>query len=73
VKQRLRVRATKPGEVSDARLEDFDMLTNLYEPPRELPAARCLKIRTAGSLEMTVTKALQSLARIQVEASCQSP
>ncbi len=73
VKQRLRARETKPEEVSDARLEDFDMLTHLYEPPVELPAGQCAKLRTSGPLDKIVTKALQSLARLQVESPCPSP
>ena len=68
VKQRLRLREARPDEVSDARLEDFAMLTRLYEPPGELPAATCVKIRTSGLLDHTVTKALQSLARIKVDS-----
>jgi len=66
VKQRLRAREAKSGEVSDARLEDLAMLTDLYEPPVELPAAQCARIRTNGSLDETVMKALQILARTQV-------
>jgi aminoglycoside phosphotransferase family enzyme/predicted kinase len=62
VKQRLRAREAKPDEVSDARLEDFAMLNHLYEPPVELTAARCVKVRTTSPLEQTVTKALQRLA-----------
>jgi aminoglycoside phosphotransferase family enzyme/predicted kinase len=73
VKQRLRAREAKPGEVSDARLEDFAMLTRLYEPPLELPSAKYVKVRTAGPLDPVVTKALQSLARIQMESPCPSP
>jgi predicted kinase len=66
VKKRLRTRETKPDEVSDARLEDFEMLTRLYEPPVELPAAQWSKVGTAGSLGQTVRKALQFLARARV-------
>jgi aminoglycoside phosphotransferase family enzyme/predicted kinase len=69
VKQRLRVRETQTDEVSDARLEDFAALTRCYEPPVELPADRLVRVHTAGSLTRTVTKALQSLARVQVELS----
>ena len=69
VRQRLRVREARPGEVSDARLEDFDALTHLFSSPAELPAARCVKVRTSGPLDQTVTRTLQSLARRQVEAS----
>jgi len=73
VKRRLRVREAKPDEVSDARLDDFATLTSLYEPPGEIAAAQCVKVHTSGPLAQTVTKALQGLARIQVEFSCPSP
>jgi aminoglycoside phosphotransferase family enzyme/predicted kinase len=73
VKQRLRVREAKPDEVSDARLEDFDTLTRLFEPPTELPAAQRVTVHTSGSLGQTVTKALQSLARLQVDSPGPSP
>jgi predicted kinase len=68
VKQRLRAREAKPDEISDARLEDFAALTRLYEPPVEVPASRCARVRTSGPLERTVTEALQNLARLQVES-----
>ena len=73
VQQRLRAREAKPDEVSDARLDDFAPLTRLYEPPVELPAARRARVRTTGPLAQTVTTALQSLARIQVESPCPPP
>ena len=67
VKQRLRAREARPDEVSDARLEDFEALTRLYESPSEVPAGQCVKVNTSGPLDQTVTNALQSLARLQVE------
>lgn len=67
VKQRLRAREASPGEVSDARLEDFAMLNGLYEPPVELPAEHCVTVRSEGSLEQTVTQALKNLARRQAD------
>ena len=73
VKQRLRVREAKPDEVSDARLEDFDTLTRLYQPPTELPAALRVTVHTSGPFGQTVTKALQSLARLQVDSPCPLP
>lgn len=72
VKQRLRAREAKLDEISDARLEDFAMLTRLYEPPVELPAGQRAKVRTSGPLDQTVTKALQHLARLQAEIPCPS-
>jgi aminoglycoside phosphotransferase family enzyme/predicted kinase len=70
VRQRLRAREGKAGEVSDARLEDFAALTRLYEPPDELPATRCGKVRTSRPIQRTVIAALQSLARFQVDIPC---
>jgi aminoglycoside phosphotransferase family enzyme/predicted kinase len=64
VKQRLRAREARPDEVSDARLEDFATLTRLYQPPRELSPARCVRVRTTG--DRSVTSALHRLAHLQV-------
>jgi len=66
VQQRLQSREGHPEEVSDARLEDFEMLTRLYEPPVELAPSRCLQIQTSTPLDETVTKALSLLSQIQV-------
>ena len=67
VKQRLRRREASPGEVSDARIEDLGPLTQRYQPPTELPRDRCLRISTAGPLEQNLAKALQGLARLQMD------
>jgi aminoglycoside phosphotransferase family enzyme/predicted kinase len=69
VKRRLLAREAKLGEVSDARLEDFAGLTHLYEPPDELPAARCVKLHTSGPLDKTTMNGLQNLARNQIESA----
>jgi predicted kinase len=66
VKQRLRAREAKPEEVSDARFEDFGMLTRLYEPPVELPKDRRITISTNTPLETTTIAALKAIARAQV-------
>ena len=66
VKQRLRAREAKPDEVSDARLEDFEMLTRLYEPPVELPKNCRLTISTTTSVEATLIATLTALAEAQV-------
>ena len=73
VKQRLRSREDQPDEVSDARLEDFEMLAKLYEPPTELPASRCPQIQTSTPLNEAVTTALKSLSQIEIGILCQSP
>jgi aminoglycoside phosphotransferase family enzyme/predicted kinase len=62
VKQRLVVREAKADEISDARLEDYAALTGLYEPPAELPAKTCVHVRTTGTIEETLAKALTMLA-----------
>jgi hypothetical protein len=73
VKQRLRVREAKPDEVSDARLEDFNTLTQLYEPPVELSTARYLPVQTNAPLDKTAAKTLKALSDVQMEHPCPSP
>jgi aminoglycoside phosphotransferase family enzyme/predicted kinase len=67
VKQRLQEREAQPDEVSDARLEDFEMLTRLYETPTELGGGQLLGVRTTERLGETVTSALKALVRMQLE------
>lgn len=66
VRRRLREREARPEEISDARLDDFNALTQLYEPPTELPKSRCVKVRTTVPPEATLTAALTALARRQL-------
>ena len=68
-KKRLRDREASSNEVSDARLEDFKTLSEIYEPPEELPAERRLRVSTTASLDQTVTNALKKLARLRVDAT----
>ncbi len=63
VKGRLAKREAKADEISDARLEDFDMLTRLYEPPTELTGSQSLTVRTTSPLEETLTFALKALVK----------
>jgi predicted kinase len=67
VKQRLREREVEPDEWSDARIEDFERLTGIYEPPAERPAHHCLSVRTDGPLTKTLTRALKALVQAQGE------
>ncbi len=64
LKRRLKARAAKTDEVSDARLEDFSTLTGLYGPPTELPAECCVKVCTGAPPARTVTRALQALTAV---------
>jgi aminoglycoside phosphotransferase family enzyme/predicted kinase len=68
IKRRLRAREAKPDEISDARLEDFALLTGRYEPPDELAAGQRVKIRCGGPLAHSVRQALRGLARLQVNS-----
>ncbi|HSH17444.1 MAG TPA: AAA family ATPase, partial [Verrucomicrobiae bacterium] len=69
VKKRLRAREARSDEISDARLEDFAMLTGLYEAPDELPSEQHVSVRTTEPLDQTVSRALQGLVRLQLKPS----
>lgn len=69
VKQRLKTHAARADEVSDAHLEDFQTLKGMYEPPLELAAGCCVKVRTTSQPEQTVTRTLQALARLRLVSS----
>jgi uncharacterized protein len=63
VKRRLKARDGSAGEMSDARLEDFQTLSDAYEPPSELSARELLTARTGtASVEVTTAKILKALA-----------
>jgi len=65
VQARLRARDKSVGEISDARLEDFEKLTAAYEPPSEL-AQDLIKISTTNAVSDTVQGVLLRLAEKQV-------
>jgi uncharacterized protein len=67
VKKRLKAREAKPDEISDARLEDYEMLSSIYEPPTELPARHCCGVSTRTE---PLLHTLKWLARMQVESQC---
>ena len=73
VRRRLRERAARPEEISDARLDDFTALTRLYEPPAELPKNQRVKVRTTGPSAAALTAALTALARRQLTNPCPAP
>jgi uncharacterized protein len=73
MKRRLQARETRPDEVSDARPEDFEMLTRLYEPPKELCGSQLIAVRTTVPLEATLALALKALVQAQAESPCPSP
>ncbi|MCI0746062.1 MAG: AAA family ATPase [Verrucomicrobia subdivision 3 bacterium] len=68
VRNRLNAREAKPDEISDARLEDYEMLNSIYEPPTEFPARHCCGVAT--TIAEPVLHTLKWLARMQVESQC---
>ena len=51
------------NEVSDARLEDFEMLTRSYEVPAEIEQRYLITMHTERPLEATVVETLKALAQ----------
>jgi predicted kinase len=62
LKRRLKEREGKSGEVSDARIEDFEMIDRSYEAPSELGAHQLIVVNTERSQEAAVMEALMALA-----------
>ncbi len=63
IRQRLKKRTEKADLVSDARIEDFQALSALYEPPKELPAREFAAINTSKAApEATTAEVLKALA-----------
>jgi hypothetical protein len=67
IRHRLKERDAKVDEVSDARLEDFDKLRRLEEPPSELAFSELLVATTENSPKATLTDVLKRLVRLQFE------
>jgi predicted kinase len=66
IQERLRVRDGKQRSISDARLEDFDALSNRYDAPDDLEDAMHIRVSTEGPLESTVTTALTHVIRMDL-------
>jgi aminoglycoside phosphotransferase family enzyme/predicted kinase len=64
-RERLRAREKSRGVVSDARLEDREMLDAAYEKPDEM--ADCLSLENEGGVDKTIGRLLARLAERQVE------
>jgi aminoglycoside phosphotransferase family enzyme/predicted kinase len=54
IEKRLKAREQKNDVVSDARLEDFEKLSNAYEPPEELDEEHLIQINTGRPTEQTL-------------------
>jgi aminoglycoside phosphotransferase family enzyme/predicted kinase len=74
IRQRLKARTSKNAQVSDARIEDFQTLSELYEPPKELPAAEFAALETSQARpEATMTNVLKTLAARRAQSNENRP
>jgi hypothetical protein len=73
IRARLRQRATARDVVSDARSEDFEMLTRRYEAPDALEDARHIHVASGDDPEATTQEALQHLVRLRPEPAPAPP
>lgn len=73
VKRRLKAREWQADVVSDARLEDYDALSGLYQAPKELKGSLCVAVQTGTSPEHTVARTLARLAQAQLGRRDRSP
>jgi uncharacterized protein len=64
IKRRLKTRGEITGEISDARLEDFEKLSAAYEPPSEL-GPDLIHVSTNDAVSDTVRFVLRQLAEKQ--------
>ncbi|MFA6547271.1 MAG: hypothetical protein WCS99_22830, partial [Limisphaerales bacterium] len=62
-RRRLAARDDRPGEVSDARLEDRRLLNAAYVPPRELAAKDRVTVRNDKAIGLAVRDCLDRLVR----------
>jgi predicted kinase len=63
IRERLAQRKRSLQVVSDARLEDFELLRHLYQPPAEVLPAHLVTIQAEASAEAVLARVLQQLAR----------
>ena len=67
IRTRLRQRERSSDAVSDARLDDFEMLNARYEAPDALEDARHIHVTSEDNLEDTTREVLQHLVRLRPE------
>jgi aminoglycoside phosphotransferase family enzyme/predicted kinase len=65
VKRRLEQRECATHEISDARLENFEMLARSYEAPSEIRTDRCLRVATDRPATVTIAGVLKELAAFE--------
>ena len=62
VKKRLKQREKEKAVVSDARLENFDLLRHLYQEPEEVPPEHLLRVNAEADKGELVAHVLQQLS-----------
>lgn len=65
LKKRLAERDKMKTVVSDARLEDFELLRHIYQEPKEVLPAHLLKINADSGAEITLAHAIKSLSHLR--------
>jgi uncharacterized protein len=68
LRQRLEQREGTTRVISDARLEDFEMLSRSYEAPVEIQTHRCLHVATDRPTTVTIAQALKELVLARFES-----
>jgi len=61
IKERLKARQQNADVVSDARLEDFEMLSNAYESPGDINREHLIQINTGSTKEETLQELYEKL------------
>ena len=69
IKSRLKSRETDSQTISDARLEDFKMLTEKYETPSEINSDHKIEIDTGSPMTDTIKTLYQKLIDRQIQNS----
>ncbi|MDZ7691100.1 MAG: AAA family ATPase [Balneolaceae bacterium] len=67
IQKRLKERDHKQGLISDARLEDFELLDKYYQPPQEIPPESLVEVNTGQPVDETLPKPLYSTGKSSFE------
>lgn len=65
IRERLKKREREEGVVSDARLEDYDMLSARYEKPDEIDNSQIISVPTDSSITETLLQLFKKMVMLQ--------
>jgi predicted kinase len=68
IKTRLKQRNEQDDVVSDARLEDFEILNSRYDPPSEIADEQLITVQTDQQVEQTIRTLYFALADRNISA-----